>query len=197
MRIRFFTLFIAIFILANVSFAQSVGSYKARKTETITKKQLAPQQQGFFIMPEVAVGKNFDFHYALSYDINGVFGYVFNNHFALGIGIGYNSYTKRGRKATCIPFYLNLHGDFSKNKVSPYYSLDLGFRETIKNVRRWNHSYDNKGPIISPELGLRFNNCYIGANLIIGNRKHIYYGGSERTKEYIVNLKFGYKILFK
>lgn len=197
MRIRFFTLFIAIFILANVSFAQSVGSYKARKTETITKKQLAPQQQGFFIMPEVAAGRNFDSD--LSYDINGVFGYVFNNHFALGIGIGYNSCTIIGRKATCIPFYLNLHGDFSKNKVSPYYSLDLGFRETIKSVSISNDSYDIKGPIISPELGLRFNNCYIGANLIIGNRRHLYYyDGFYRTqKDYIINLKFGYKILFK
>lgn len=220
MKIKLLTLLVAIFLLGNVSSAQGVGTFKAKKKSTVVKKNLAPQRQGTFIMPKVGAGYNFGVG-SFAFNLQAVFGYEFNNHFAIGVGTGFNNISfdfgnMQRTLSVSIPLYLNIHGDFSKHKTTAYYSLDLGvqmpIRRALENEYYYDYDYhDNpltneyfcKGFFVSPEIGIRFNSCYLGLNFTYArrheyvyknnNRSHIHYTNNLQT----LSLKFGYKIPLK
>ncbi len=210
MKIRLFTLLATIFLLTNVTFGQSVGEYRVRKAEIITKKiekpkvirENNPDRRGFFIMPEIEVGgivaHGLDGGY--QYKINAIFGYEFNNHFALGVGTGFNSsrrFVLDEDQMNNLPFYINIHGDIFKAKTSLYYSLDLGFMLPLKKA--YDFYYNDtiecyyRGLMISPEIGVRTNNCYFGINCLIANYENTWYY-EDKYKDFIFGIKFGYKI---
>lgn len=221
MKVKLLTLLAVISLLGNVSSAQGVGAYKAKKTEVVKvkNKNLVPQRQGFFIMPEIEVGgisrNGLDGGY--QYKINAIFGYEFNNHFSLGVGTGFNNGARKTlfyhygtfmAKMSNLPLYINIHGDIFKAKTSLYYSLDLGFMLPLKkayyndndNINIDSNYYEcyYKGIIISPELGVRINNCYLGINCLIANTYKNYvfphWYVEDKFKEFIFSIKFGYKI---
>ncbi len=203
MKVKILILLAAIFLLCNVSSAQGVGAYKAKKTEVVKKRKPVPQREGFFIMPEIEVGgivvHGLDGGY--QYKINAIFGYEFNNHFALGVGTGFNSsrrFDLDEDQMNNLPFYINIHGDIFKAKTSLYYSLDLGFMLPLKKAYDF-YYYDTiecyyRGLMISPEIGVRTNNCYFGINCLIANTYENTWYYEDKYKEFIFSIKFGYKI---
>ena len=185
MKIRIFTLLTAIFLLSNVSWGQEVGEYRARKIETITKKiekpkkpkvvrEINPQREGFFVIPEVGVGVGISDSSRFSLCLHGTFGYEFNNHLAFGVGTGFNFINNEGG----IPLYANLHGDITKKiyGITPYYSFDIGY---IFFPDYWKY----EGLLLSPELGIKTNKLYIGCKL-----------SSIDPSIVCIYLKLGYKI---
>lgn len=141
MRIKILTLLTGLFLFSNLTFAQSVGEYRVRKTETVTRKIEKPkkpkvvrennlQGEGFFVVPEVGIF-GVDFQLGAYYlNFQGTFGYEFNNHLALGVGLGYY-FSTISRYYTYVPLYINLYGDITKKpiakNITPYYSLDFGY----------------------------------------------------------------------
>lgn len=213
MKVRLLTLLAIIFLLGNVSFAQGVGAYKAKRTELVKKKNLAPQRQGLFIMPEV--GADFSVGWMDSgLSLQALFGYEFNNHFALGIGTGVIGSSDLDYIIS--PLFLSIHGDFSKHKTTAYYRLDIGTMIPIKK-EEWSishyhdhyYGYDKnyryiKGFTLSPEVGIRANNCYIGIRCTIAtvrSERYCSYSGYINEGQYtdccFLSLKFGYKIPLK
>lgn len=144
MKVKLLTLLAALFLVCNVSFGQGVGTFKAKKKSTIVKKNLEPQRQGFYVMLEISAGIDFFDGFSPSFNIQAVVGYEFNNHFALGIGTGFNNYilidhyrldiSYERMLTISIPLYINIHGDFSKHRTTAYYSLDLGFQMPVREA---------------------------------------------------------------
>lgn len=180
-------------------------------------------------MPEVGVGI-INFNEGINFNLQAVFGYEFNNHFALGVGTGFNNYNPNDhyyseyydRLTTSIPLYINIHGDFSKHVTTAYYSLDLGvqmpIRKAIGNERVYHEYYDEyydgyiydytnvtcktffRGFFISPEIGIRFNSCYLGINYTCAkshSRNDLSVAYNHDWFNSILSLKFGYKIPLK
>lgn len=236
MKVKLLTLLAAIFMLGNVSSAQGVGTFKAKKKSTIVKKNLAPQRQGTFIMPKLGVGINVDAELS-TLNLQAVLGYEFNNHFAIGVGIGFDNYYyfhntgyrgtnmyiydlnlnlnynygyvyEKRRLTSSIPLYINIHGDFSRHRTTAYYSLDLGVHMPIIKAlgSTWGYKgiplkYYCKGFFVSPEIGIKFNNCYLGANFTY-TKVHEIFDVDFDIDSYIdytsfLSLKFGYKIPLK
>lgn len=238
MKVKILTLLAALFLVCNISSAQGVGTFKAKKKTAVVKKNIAPQRQGTFIMPKVGVGLNFTgYYHEMFFNLQAVLGHEFNNHFALGIGAGlnncitvddtYGNIVYDRMLIICIPLYVNIHGDFSKHKTTAYYSLDLGVQMPIRKaigLEYYFHYYcddgdyvlcdNNKfiierffgGFFISPEIGIRFNSCYLGANFNYAsvhkrhhseNQNHDHLNFEGLNGDYhscILSLKFGYKI---
>ena len=197
MKIKIFTLLAAIFLLSNISWGQEVGEYRVRKTETITKKiekpkkQINPQREGFFVIPEVGFLGVDNHGYTLS--LQGIFGYEFNNHLAFGVGTGLN-FSDIG---AYIPLYISLRGDITKKQIAkgitPYYSIDFGYNVSLD--RSWG---EIQGVLFSPEFGIKANKFYIGTEFMITNyhpNYHNYYYYNKATL--VWSLKLGYKIPFK
>jgi hypothetical protein len=199
MKIRIFTLLAAIFLLSNISWGQ-VGEYRVRKTETITKKiekpkvirENNPQREGFFVISEIGlIGfDNWGDYYRESYvlNANGIFGYEFNNHFAAGIGIGLNITNYLN-----LPLYISIRGDITKRpittNITPYYGVDFGYNIKLTSY----HMRYNKGILFSPEIGIRTNKIYIGAEFMITkHHKHDY--GYDTDPNLVLSIKLGYKI---
>ena len=204
MRIKLLTLLTGLFLFGNLTIAQSVGEYRVRKTETVTKKIEKPkvirETTTFFVMPEVGVFGG-DFHFGEMYlNFQGTFGYKFNNHFALGVGLGYYFPAQNRRYYSYIPLYINLRGDITKKQIAkeitPYYSLDFGYNLCVREY--YNHqSYKKyiKGLLFTPELGIRINNFHIGAAAMITE----YHNNNRYNHEFsyvnlVLSLKLGYKI---
>lgn len=237
MKVKILTLLAIIFLLGNVSSAQGVGAYKAKKTEVVKKRNPVPQREGFFIMPEIEIGSYLEFDIDdFHYKINAIFGYEFNNHFSLGVGAGFNSTNIRHYKKELmsylplkmnyLPLYMNIHGDMFKAKTSLYYSLDLGVAIPMKkngillNYYYYDDDYRDyycyeelyhKGLMISPEIGVRTNNCYFGINCLIAKTHRCWYedvvydysseemmsgrlAGDDISYQWTLSIKFGYKI---
>lgn len=205
MRIKLLTILSIIFFLNNITFAQSVGEYRARKTETVTKKiekqkkPNNPEREGFYVMPEVGIfGVDFQFG-AYYLNFQSTFGYEFNNHLALGVGLGYYFSTK-SRYYTYVPLYINLYGDITKKpiakNITPYYSLDFGYNSSVRSY----HTKYNEGLLITPELGIRINNFHIGTAFMITKYHssfYNYYYDFYYAHDYVnlvLSLKLGYKI---
>ena len=200
MKIKLLTLIATIFLLTNISLGQSVGEYRVRKIETITKKiekpkvirEDNPKREGFFVIPEVGLigfdnwGDNWRESYVLN--ANGIFGYEFNNHFAAGIGIGLNITNYLN-----LPLYISIRGDFTKKpittSITPYYGVDFGYNIKLTS---YNRRY-NKGILFSPEIGIRTNKIYIGAEFMI-TKHHIHDYGYDTDPNLVLSIKLGYKI---
>lgn len=207
MKVRLLTLLAIISLLTNVSLAQSVGEYRARNTETITKKiekpkvirENNPERRGYFVIPEVGlIGVDCQNSPCYVFNAQGVFGYECNNHFALGVGMGLNITDYLN-----IPIYINLRGDITKKpiikNITPYYSVDFGYNFPITEYRHYNRRY-NKGILFAPEIGVRINNFYIGADFLITTHHYHRYDGfydhwvERQYPNLVLSLKFGYKI---
>ena len=211
MRIKLLTILSIIFFLNNITLAQSVGEYRVRKTETVTKKiekqkkpkverEKNPEREGFFVMPEVEISPS---NYEII-NINGIIGYEFNNHIALGVGMGLAT----SFYSWNIPLFTNIHGDITKkeifNKITPYYSIDFGYNMNIVDGYRDNYT---KGVLLAPEIGIRIkDHCYIGIISMFFTQcydyKWSYYSGHYPYLDRDfglskASLKFGYKIPLK
>ena len=218
MKVKILILLAAIFLLGNVSSAQGVGAYKAKKTEVVKKRNnINPERRGYYVMPEVILGVVSDRGPMLN--VNATLGYEFNNHFALAVGTGFNNtyddnmgYSHLDKKEMNIeiPLYININGDFSRrpllDEITPYYDIDLGFvipirkSSIIKNVYNWRedyyyyyfNEYYNKGLMFSPEFGIRVKQCYIGVKYMLTKQYHdLSNGGAVVNDEYVGgNLSF-------
>lgn len=213
MRIKLMTLLAGLFLFGNLTIAQSVGEYRIRKTETITKKiekqkkpkverENNPEREGLYVMPEVGIiGVDFEFG-AYYLNFQGTFGYKFNNHLELGVGLGYYFPGIQRRYYSYIPLYINLRGDITKNQIAksitPYYSLDFGYNLCVKPmIDDW--IFYNEGLLFTPELGIRINNFHIGTAFMI-TRLHsesMYSIRSNNRVNLVLSLKLGYKIPLK
>lgn len=195
MKLKLYVLLLALFLMGNSSYAQRVGSYKIKNTQVVSQKHAKPnyQKPKFYIMPEVGVG--YSWNQDLLTDrqnlnkITAELGWEINKFFSFGFGVGYNYSTSNYNPISkpiisSMPLYFNMHGNFSKKKVSPYWSLDFGYALSLKtcNYVSYNnphHDYiyeknddcyymvyvKESGIILSPEFGLRFGNfCYLGIN---------------------------------
>ena len=207
MKIKLLTLIATIFLLTNISLGQSVGEYRVRKIETITKKiekpkkpkvirEDNPKREGFFVIPEVGLigfdnwGDSWMESYVLN--ANGIFGYEFNNHFAAGIGIGLNI-----TKYLNLPLYISIRGDITKKpiatSITPYYGVDFGYNIKLTSYNGYNREY-NKGILFSPEIGIRTNKIYIGAEFMITkHHNHNKYGYDDTDPNLVLSIKLGYK----
>lgn len=207
MRIKILTLLTGLFLFSNLTFAQSVGEYRVRKTETVTRKIEKPkkpkvvrennlQREGFFVVPEVGifgVGIFGDSLYSgkLAFGLQGVCGYDINNHLALGIGTGLKTVVNEG---LFLPLYVNFRGNITKKQIAkvltPYYSINFGYNICIKE-----HNYEREyidGLLFTPELGIRINNFHIGTEFMITEYHHIDY--DKYYVNLVLSLKLGYKI---
>lgn len=144
MKIKLLTLLATIFLLTNISLGQSVGEYRVRKTETITKKiekpkkQINPQRKGFYAKASVNIGLPM---------LIGSVGYEFNRHFATGIstGVAYNFddlYFVLG---------LEISGDITKRKIIGNATLCYSVEPIVALFEDWT---------LVPKIGLRNNNCH-------------------------------------
>lgn len=144
MKIKLLTLLATIFLLTNISLGQSVGEYRVRKTETITKKiekpkkQINPQREGFYAKASVNIIPM----------LIGSVGYEFNRHFATGIssGVIYNF--------DDLDFLLGLEisGDITKRKIIGNATLCYSVEPIVML---------NMGLVtVVPKIGLRNNNCH-------------------------------------
>lgn len=214
MRIKILTLLTGLFLFSNLTFAQSVGEYRVRKTETVTKKiekekkpkvvrENNPERRGFYVMPEVGIfgvsplsasGK-------LAFGLQGVCGYDINNHLALGIGTGLKTVVYKG---LFLPLYVNFRGDITKKQIAkvltPYYSINFGYNICVKE-------HDSRyidGLLFTLELGIRINNFHIGTEFMITEFTkfhYVHYNYSNHYSKYpiynvigVLSLKLGYKI---
>lgn len=83
-----------------------------------------------------------------------VTGYQYNRWIGTGIGIGVDSY-EMGDGRNVMPIYLEARGYFSKKKVSPFYSVNLGYGIALKNKGAGIN--ETKGGIMyNPSVGWRF-----------------------------------------
>lgn len=192
MKVKILTLLAAIFLIGNVSFGQGVGAYKAKRSEMVKvkKNNLAPQRQGFYVMPEVGVGLVFDSEY-FTWNVQGIFGYEFNNYLSIGIGTGLTSLELYDN--INIPLFVNIRGDITKKDITPYYSIDCGYSLCLNT-----DGYFQEGVIISPELGIRIRKYYIGCEFLITeyHREWYDYYGYMYLEDYAtcnLYLKFGYR----
>lgn len=217
MRIKLMTLLAGLFLFGNLTIAQSVGEYRVRKTETITKKiekqkkpeverEKNPEREGFYVMPEVGIlGADFEFPYYDSiYYLNfqGTFGYEFNNNLALGVGLGYY-FPINSHYYTYVPLFINLYGDITKKpiakSITPYYSLDFGYNLCVRGYELFGTTEYNEGLLFTPELGIRINNFHIGAAAMITEYHRVYstYYHEDNYVNLVLSLKLGYKIPLK
>ena len=214
MRIKILTLLTGLFLFSNLTFAQSVGEYRVRKTETVTRKIEKPkkpkvvrennlQGEGFFVVPEVGIF-GVDFQLGAYYlNFQGTFGYEFNNHLALGVGLGYY-FSTISHYYTYVPLYINLYGDITKKpiakNITPYYSLDFGYNLCVRSYERYSRTKYNDGLLFTPELGIRINNFHIGTAFMItkyhSSIYNYYYGYyyEHDNVNLVLSLKLGYKI---
>lgn len=207
MRIKILTLLTGLFLFSNLTFSQSVGEYRVRKTETVTRKiekEKKPkvvrennlQGEGFFVVPEVGI---FGASVHLTFGLQGVCGYDINNHLALGIGTGLRTV---GDAGLFLPLYVNFRGDITKKQIAkvltPYYSINFGYNICVKeHVGDFSIAYID-GLLFTPELGIRINNFHIGTAFMITEYHYQYtdpiYGFYRRSDFGVLSLKLGYKI---
>lgn len=155
MKIRLLTLLSTIFLLTNVTFGQSVGEYRARNTETITKKiekpkkpkairENNPERRGYYAKIDVNVA------YPLP-ALQGTFGYEFNNHFAFGAGLGFSipAYYSFGTQ-----FLLDFSGDITNHSVIKNFTLCYSVEPMIIIY----DNFEEATFYVLPKIGLRSNN---------------------------------------
>lgn len=207
-------LLIVIFLLSNVTFAQSVGTYKAKKAETVKEKVVKPKKvkpekikpekikpeinakrRGFFIMPEIGVealaGDGGSF---VGLVMDCIIGYEFNNYFA--VGVGYGCSLEDGLVGGIVPVVLS--GDLTNKSIfktkkgketTPYYSLKMHWymKDEFCGFYKRAHNF-----YISPEFGIRINRSRIGVGLLFKDKNL----GGYKTSGYKVgvSLKYSYNI---
>lgn len=192
-------LLIVIFLLSNVTFAQSVGTYKARKAETVRKKiktekikpEINAKRRGFFIMPELGM----ELTEGPELIIDCLMGYEFNNYFAVGVGCGYSIDCMHGSGASGIVPVV-VRGDLTNKSILktkkgketvPYYSLKMHWylKDEFHGFYRGGNYY------ISPEFGIRINRSCIGVGLLFKDKN---LGGKTSGYKVGVSLKYSYNI---
>lgn len=199
-------LLIVIFLLSNVTFAQSVGTYKARKAETVRKKiktekikpEINAKRRGFFIMPEIGVealaGDGGSF---VGLVMDCIIGYEFNNYFA--VGVGYGCSLEDGLVGGIVPVVLS--GDLTNKSIfktkkgketTPYYSLKMHWymKDEFCGFYKRAHNF-----YISPEFGIRINRSRIGVGLILKDKNMGVYKTTYGDKVG-VSIKYSYNIGF-
>lgn len=128
-----------------------------------------------------------------------VMGYQHNRWIGAGLGIGIDAY-EMGSSHNVIPIYLEARGYFLKKKVSPFYSMNLGYGIALKDQN--SGITEAKGGLMyNPSLGYRFGghpnaNFTLALGYKVQKATYISPGwdGSRFENKYTfkrVNLKFG------
>jgi hypothetical protein len=112
-----------------------------------------------------------------------VLGYKFNQHAALGIGLGpefvfsspfnrrINNLDSRALSGMYMPVFLYLTGDAMPRRITPFYAIEAGyFTANLQRDHHWDdmsfHKPDAHGPMGSLGLGVKFNSR-VGVNFSI------------------------------
>ncbi len=83
-----------------------------------------------------------------------VMGYQHNRWIGAGLGVGIDAY-EIGSSHNVLPIYLEARGYFLKKKVSPFYSMNLGYGIALKDQN--SNIVEAKGGLMyNPSLGYRF-----------------------------------------
>jgi opacity protein-like surface antigen len=82
--------------------------------------------------------------------VNVINGYKFNPYFSLGLGTGIKYYYDA--KDAMVPLFMDFRAKFIDKKVSPYFTLDVGY---LVDVTR-NAEIKAVGPSLNPIAGVRF-----------------------------------------
>lgn len=155
MRIKILTLLTGLFLFSNLTFAQSVGEYRVRKTETVTRKiekpkkpkvvrEKNPEREGFYAKCKASATFPLP-NTELS------IGYEFNNYFAIDIGggIGFPIYSEVSGLIS-----LDINGDLSNRKIINNFTLCYSIEPMI--------TFESYGAqfFLEPKIGLRSDNNY-------------------------------------
>lgn len=167
----------------NIEIARpTVTNYSnTRRIETKTSKQKTAYREQFvrggetYFMPEFGLNLGALGGDDAIIDFQATYGYEVNNYVSVGGGIGFTTYADDNyekERAISVPVLVNFNGFFFESRVTPYYSVDLGFMMPLKkakdvvtdntNYTVYNRSY-TKGLTFSPEIGVTFGDFRIGA----------------------------------
>ena len=93
-------------------------------------------------------------HHRVGYGVTASAGYQFNQYLSTGIGTGYRQLIwDSGEKS--IPLFLELSGYMNKNRVRPFYNLDIGYAFTWAD-EDLGIVESNGGAFVYPSVGLMF-----------------------------------------
>lgn len=161
MRIKILALLTGLFLFSNLTFAQSVGEYRVRKTETVTRKiekpkkpkvvrENNPEREGFYAKCKASATFPLP-NTELS------IGYGFNNYFAIGIGggIGFPGYS-----GVCGLISLDINGDLSNRKIINNFTLCYSIEPMIIFNRSGPYILRDAQFYLEPKIGLRSDNNY-------------------------------------
>ncbi len=121
-----------------------------------SRKEYAFKEKGVYneTYLNLPQGNNIWGWWELGMGLHHVVGYQHNRWIGTGIGIGFDGYSM-GNAYNVIPVYAEARGYFSKKKISPFYSLNLGYGIGVKNTNQG--IFGAKGGImVNPSLGYRF-----------------------------------------
>ena len=120
------------------------------------RKKYIPVKRGFWLSTEIQL--------LSPPSINIVAGYKFHQFGYLGLGTGIHNYTElqfsnnyRPFTGTIIPIYVRYSGDILNRRVTPVYSLELGYGIAVSNgafFENYNNYYYNTG-FVSTQLSTK------------------------------------------
>jgi len=114
---------------------------------------------------EVPPNTYYDRYWVLGLGIHHVTGMQYNRWLGTGVGLGFDGYLM-GNGRNFFSIYGECRGYFLAQKISPYYSVGLGYGFGISN--EYIGVRDNKGGLFfNPSLGYRFGGS-AGANFTLG-----------------------------
>lgn len=143
-----------------------------KKREGATKENI--KKSGYTNITEVVFGRSFEntsttntygnsntVTYSHFDDINNgpllgaqtVNGYQFSPFFSMGAGIGIHVHSG----LVLVPLFLDLRANFSRNRLTPFASVNIGYSYSRKEVTGGVLATDDKGGILfSPAAGMKF-----------------------------------------
>lgn len=148
-------------------------SVKVSKQRDLYKEQFVRGGITYF-MPELGLNMGALGGDDAIIDFQATYGYEVNNYVSVGGGIGFTTYAVDGyekERAVSVPLLVNFNGFLFESRVTPYYSVDLGFMMPFKKAKDIIADYTDytvykrtytKGLTFSPEIGVAFGGFRIG-----------------------------------
>ncbi len=126
-------------------------------------------------------------------EANIINGYQFNPYFSLGLGTGLRWYMYEGGSAIFIPIFADFRVNFMDNKVSPYFSLGIGYSFDATD------SFSGLGILAKPSLGVTIKvseKLVMHTGLGYEMQKINYYDYSSINKINLGGFGFNFGVLF-
>ena len=119
-----------------------------------------------------------------SFGFTTINGYQLNPHFSMGVGVGFDAHNER----FMVPLFLDLRANFLKTRVSPLFSLGLGYsfipRAAITQLKPDGSTYPAEGYkgglFVNPSLGVKF---------FISKNTSLYFDFGFRLQDFAVNYR--------